>query len=88
MNMNRIYIEGNNGGNYIDIEKIDDNRISLKVGDCCVNTIDVIITAEALSNFLTNIFLKENRPFLDIVFSYMAWDSETNEEFFKGCKEN
>lgn len=86
--MNSIYIEGNRGGNYVDIEKLDDNRIRLKIGDCCVHTIDVIITAEVFSNFLTQMILQSNTNLIEVAKEFLAWDEETNEEFLHNCKNN
>ena len=81
-----VYIEGNSGANYIDIEKIDDNRIRLKVGDCCVHTIDVIITAEVFSNFLTQMVLQSNTNLIEVAKGVLSWDKETNEKYLKRCE--
>ncbi len=84
--MKEIYIDGNNGGNYVKIQQLDDNRILLEIGDCCVKTAELIVTAEVLSSFLTKCSLVENKSLLDVMKDCMSWDEKTNEEFSKGCK--
>ena len=86
--MDRIYIEGNNGANYVEIIKLDENRLRLKVGDCCVNTIDTTFTAEVLSNFLTMLECESNKSLLVIAKSKLHWSEETNKLFLKNCKNN
>ena len=87
-------VRGNNDGNYVKVWKIDDRYMGLEVGDCCVVTIKVKISAEALSSFLTQIYLKENKDFLDVVESNMGWmpargTAEINEKFFgESCNLN
>jgi len=81
-----VYIDGNSGANYVQITKLDNNRMRLEIGDCCVITIDVIFTAEVFSNFLTELTLGANKNLLEIAKEYLAWDDTTNKEFLKGCK--
>lgn len=85
-NETQIEVSGNKGANYIHITKIDDNRLYIRVGDCCVHTAEMIVTAEVLSNFLTMCSLNANKPLLSVMRESMAWDQLVNEEFFKGCK--
>ena len=65
--MKEIYIEGNKGANYVKIEQLSDNSIILEIGDCCVQTVEMIVTAEVLSNFLTNLSLDANKSLLDVM---------------------
>ena len=87
MNNNKIYITGNNDGNFVEIKQLDDNMIHLIVGDCCVHTINVKITAEALSNFLTNLTLNANKSFLKLVSENLTWNEEYNKEVLSKCIE-
>lgn len=48
-----FYAEGNNGGDNISIVLLDDDRVILKVGHCCVYTIDHIVPVEFLTAALT-----------------------------------
>ena len=82
----KIIIEGNKGANFVELEKLDDNRIRIVVGDCCVTTARLIVTAEVLSNFLTNISLEANKPLLEAMHDKMTWEKDVNEKFFKDCE--
>lgn len=77
-----VEVRGNNGGNYVRVEKLSDRYLELEVGHCCVKTIRVKISAEALSNFLTEVYLRDNKDFLDVVRGSMNWTAEINEKFF------
>ena len=82
-------VRGNNDGNYVKVWKIDDRYMGLEVGDCCVVTMNVKISAEALSSFLTELYLKENVDFLELVKSNMGWTADINEKFFgESCNLN
>jgi serine phosphatase RsbU (regulator of sigma subunit) len=85
---NRIYIEGSNGGNYIEIIKINDNQINIQVGDCCVHTVDINLTAEVISNILTNIYLESSNNFLRFLEKHMQLEKKINLKFLKDCKDN
>ena len=82
----QIEVSGNKGGNYVHITKLDDNRLYIRVGDCCVHTAEIIVTAEVLSNFLTMCSLNANKPLLSVMRESMSWEESVNEEFFNGCK--
>ena len=49
--------EGNNGGDIFLIRHLQDGRVSLKVGHCCVYEIDHIVPAEFLTSVLVNAVL-------------------------------
>ena len=54
----RIYIEGNKGGDYLEIIHEGDetnNMIKLRVGHCCVPTIEKTIPIEILTYALTHV---------------------------------
>ena len=84
--IDQINIEGNLGANFVNIIKLDDNRMHLTIGDCCVITVDVIFTAEVFSNFLTTLSLEANKDLLEVAASKMRWDDDTNKKFLKGCQ--
>lgn len=81
-----IFVEGFKGGNNVLIQKVNDNLIRLKIGDCCVYTIDCIISAEAFGGFLTKVWLDANKPFLDYVKDNLRWEGKHNIEAMKNCK--
>ena len=83
-----IEIHGNNGGNYVKVSKIadGDNRIFLEIGDCCVVTFRGVLTAEMLSNFLTNVSLNANKPLIEVIKENMSWGKDTNAKFCIGAK--
>jgi serine/threonine protein phosphatase PrpC len=83
----QIFVEGNKGANCLHIKKLDDNRIHLKVGDCCIYTIDCEITAEAFTSFITNLLVQSNKPFLDLVSDNIIWQEPYKSEVMKGCKQ-
>ena len=72
--------------NYVRIEKLNDNKIHLEVGSSCVKTINVIITDEAFSGFLTAIYLKENKISQKWLEISLQWDEEYNKKVMAGCK--
>lgn len=77
-----IEVRGNNDANFVKIVQLDERYLQIEVGDCCVRTLNIKISAEALSNFLTQIYLRENKEFLEVVKGNMGWTAETNEKFF------
>ena len=79
-----IRVEGNKGANYIEIKQLDERFIHLKAGDCCVHTINFIVSAEVFSHFLTQLQLEANKPIAEVMREKMDWDEKINEEFFKG----
>jgi len=55
--VNRFYAEGNNGGDHIIIENIDNDEstgmVKLTIGHCCVHTIEAIVPVEFITAVLT-----------------------------------
>ena len=83
---NRIIISGNHNANYVQIEKVNENKIQLTVGDCCVLSIDCILTAEVLSNALSNIAWKNHNNLIIGLSKELGWDEEINKLYLKGCE--
>lgn len=53
-----IRIEGNNGGDYLEIKPLGGNLVRLEVGHCCVVTIEHIVPVEFITAVLTEAVLK------------------------------
>jgi hypothetical protein len=51
-------IEGNHGGDFLEIEPLGGNLIRLEVGHCCVQTIDAIVPIEFITAVLSEIALR------------------------------
>jgi hypothetical protein len=47
-----LYLEGNNGGDYIQITPLPDGRIHLEIGHCCVKLVNHIVPVEFLTGVL------------------------------------
>ena len=47
-----VWAEGNNGGDYVKITKVNDNELHLEIACCCV----VIVSHKVPVEFLTNLF--------------------------------
>ena len=72
---NKIYVEGNKGGDFIKIEHIKDNLIKLEAGHCCVYTFNHEIPVEILASFLAKISyaLEDEKTLL----KELGWDSNS-----------
>jgi hypothetical protein len=51
--MSDFYSEGNNGGDNIQLTNLGDGLVHLKVGHCCVYTIDHVLPVEWLTLVLS-----------------------------------
>lgn len=49
-----MVIEGNNGGDYINIQPVGDNLVRLEVGHCCVVSFSGIIPVEILTTMISD----------------------------------
>lgn len=67
-----IYVEGNNGGDYLKFAATRDGRLYLEVGHCCVVTVQKILPAEMLTSLLTSMFEKPQWP--------LPWGSKFNSQ--------
>lgn len=52
-----IYLEGNGGGDTLDIKALDDGRVELIIGHCCVREIRHIVPVEFITAVLTKAVL-------------------------------
>lgn len=55
-----MHIEGNNGGDFLEIEPLGDNMVRLEIGNCCVRTIVARVPVEFITATLTQAVLKHN----------------------------
>lgn len=55
-----LRIEGNNGGDYLEISPASDNLVLLEVGHCCVVTIQHIVPVEFITAVLARAVLEHN----------------------------
>lgn len=74
-----IYVEGNNGGDYLKIALAGENLVRLEVGNCCVHTITAIVPVEFITGVLTDAVLRHNG---DVPGAIMALDWPDD---FKRC---
>jgi hypothetical protein len=58
--LDSIRLEGNKGGDYIEIHEREDGRIHLKVGHNCLVTIDHIVPVEFLTLILGGMTMSHN----------------------------
>jgi len=65
---------------------IRNNKIHLEVGNCGVKTIDVVLTAEVFSGFLSNLMVDEDKDFLELVRDHLTWDKAYTDKIMANCK--
>ena len=53
-----VSAEGNNGGDYVKITKLNDNELHLEIGCCCVTIVSHKIPVEFLTNLFYNLILE------------------------------
>lgn len=76
----RIYVEGNNGGDYLLMRPLGDNRVFLEIGSCCVVTIRHIVPIEFVTGALTEFILKAGRAYsqenMEDAFRKLGWQND------------
>lgn len=70
-----IHAEGNNGGDFIEIEDLNDGTVSLKVGHCCVMSVDTIVPVEFLTHIITWKMLEYNNDINKLIDSF-EWNKD------------
>lgn len=73
-----VRAEGNNGGDFIEIENLSDGKIRLKSGSCCVMSIDSIVPVEFLSAILMEKMTQNNMDIKAIINGF-EWGKEFKE---------
>lgn len=74
--MTEIYLEGNSGGDNILIKPLEDGRVHLRVGHCCVYVIDHVVPVE----FLTAILATAITNTVEDAMKSINWPSEFIDE--------
>ncbi len=93
---NKIFVEGNNSGDFIKIEHIKNNLIRLEIGHCCVYVFNHEIPVEIIAALLAKIsYALENEKTL---LRELGWSSNSKHNYdllkqikkinFYGKKEN
>ena len=68
-----IFAEGNNGGDFIQLENLEDGMVHLKVGSSCVLLIEKAVPVEFLTGIIQNAIFEHNGNINEIVDSF-GWD--------------
>ncbi len=76
---NHIYIEGNNGGDFIAITDLGDGRIILESGSSCVCTIDAIVPVEFITAILSEAIIKYDGNINAVIDSF-GWSQDFKNE--------
>lgn len=69
----KMYLEGNGGGDNFQIELLDDGRIKLKVGHCCVYMVDHILPVEWLTAAIATALEKQG---VDDIINGIGWSAK------------
>lgn len=78
-NKSEIYVDGNNGGDYIYIKDLKDGQVKLEVGSSCVNIINKEVPVEFITGILDNT-LKEYNGDINKIIETFSWDKEFRDE--------
>ena len=74
-------MEGNNGGDYISLEQIDNDTMYFEVGSSCVVIIRCKIPVAVLTGILSGLLCEENTDDLKkIAEKYLGWDKEVKKK--------
>lgn len=77
-----VFAEGNNGGDFVRIENLEDGIVHLSVGSCCVITMDKVVPVEFITGILTQKMLEHNGDINSIIDSF-GWDQNYKDELKK-----
>lgn len=77
--MNKIFAEGNKGGDFIEMTLLENGRVYLRVGSCCVTTIDSVVPVEFLTGVLTEAMLSNGNSIHTVIDS-LIWSQEYKDE--------
>lgn len=80
-----IFIEGNNGGDFVEIKKIEDGLIHLRIGHCCVMIIDKIVPVEFLTASLSEMILEHDN--INSIIDSFCWDKKYKDKLKDKVKE-
>jgi hypothetical protein len=68
-----IFAEGNNGGDFIQLENLEDGMVHLRVGSCCVPLIEKAVPVEFLTGIIQNAMFEHNGNIDEIIDSF-GWN--------------
>lgn len=71
-----LYAEGNNGGDYLQMEMLDDGLVRIEVGHCCIKTGPKVVPIELLTAVLFSAVSGNWHKTLDAI----AWPSDYKAE--------
>lgn len=74
-----LRVEGNNGGDFIEIHDVGNGKINLKSGSCCVMSIDTIVPVEFLTAILSEKMMEYDGGIEAIIDSF-GWDKKYKNE--------
>lgn len=81
----KIRVEGNKGGDTLDIEALEDGRLKLVVGHCCVREIRHIVPVEFMTALLTRAVLDAGG--VVEAMKKVGWDQEYTESLVAQIEE-
>lgn len=81
-----IRIEGNNGGDYLEIKPLEGNLVRLEVGHCCVVTIEHIVPVEFITAMLTDAVLKHGS--IQNAIQAISWPKDFTEQLATQVQSN
>lgn len=70
-----INVEGNNGGDILEIVDNKDGTIYLRSGHCCVISVDKIVPVEFLTAIISEVMLNHNNNVNEVIDSF-GWSQE------------
>ena len=78
---NGLQVEGNQGGDFLEIVPLNDNLIKLRVGNCCVVTVNYVVPIELITSTLTKLFIKHAQD------GFAEWEPGWPEDFTEQLRE-
>lgn len=81
-----IYTEGNKGGDFIQLENLEDGMVHLKVGSCCVLLLNKVVPVEFITGIIKNAIFDHNANINEIIDSF-GWSKEFQDELKKKVRQ-
>lgn len=81
-----IFAEGNNGGDFIRIDNLEEGVIHLSAGSSCVMIINKVVPVEFITGILQNVMLEHNFN-IDSVIDSFRWDNNFKNELKNKVRE-
>lgn len=77
-----VFAEGNNGGDFIQIENLEDGIVHLSAGSCCVMIIERAVPVEFITGVLGEAMIAHNGDINSIIDSF-GWEQCYKDELKK-----